>query len=270
MKVTKAVILAAGLGTRMRRCDGATNLSAAQEAAAQDGLKAMIPIDRPFLDYVLSGLADVGYREICLVIGPAHTQICDYYTHATRQRLRISFALQSQPLGTADALVAAADFAGEDPFIVINSDNDYPASALAALRDVSSSATIGFVRDALIRHGNIAPDRVAGFAIMDQDPDRCLRRIVEKPDPETIARVAGPVLVSMNCWRFGTAIFHACRMIDKSPRGEYEIPDAVMYSVRHLDCHYHVIPCREAVLDLSCRKDVESVTQVLRGVEVRL
>ena len=39
----------------------------------------MIPIGRPFLDYVLSGLADAGYRRVCLVVGPEHQAVRDYY-----------------------------------------------------------------------------------------------------------------------------------------------------------------------------------------------
>ncbi len=62
-EIQKVVIPARGLGTRMRKHDGASHLSAAQEAAADTGMKAMIPIKRPFLDYVLSGLADAEQYE---------------------------------------------------------------------------------------------------------------------------------------------------------------------------------------------------------------
>ena len=50
----QVVVLARGLGTRMRKADPAVRLAAVQEAAADTGVKAMIPIGRPFLDYVLS------------------------------------------------------------------------------------------------------------------------------------------------------------------------------------------------------------------------
>ena len=63
-------MLARGLGTRMRREDPAAPLGVDQESAAGTGIKGMIPVGRPFLDYVLSSLADAGYGDICLVIGP--------------------------------------------------------------------------------------------------------------------------------------------------------------------------------------------------------
>ncbi len=67
---TKAVILARGLGTRMRHEDPETTLAPEQAAIADAGLKAMIPVGRPFLDYVLSGLADAGFSDVCIVVAP--------------------------------------------------------------------------------------------------------------------------------------------------------------------------------------------------------
>ncbi|MBN1570130.1 MAG: hypothetical protein JXA73_19970, partial [Acidobacteria bacterium] len=94
----KAVIMARGLGTRMRKADASAVLSRDQMEAAGTGVKAMIPIGRPFLDYVLSGLADAGYSRLCLVIGPKHQGMRDYYRRqAPPKRVRIDFAIQGKP-----------------------------------------------------------------------------------------------------------------------------------------------------------------------------
>src|SRR6266542_906845 len=93
--IEKAVILAAGLGTRMRKADGAAPLDPEQAAAADTGVKAMIPIGRPFLDYVISALADSGIRDICLVIGPAHDAIRDYYAPRARPLRRSAAAARN-------------------------------------------------------------------------------------------------------------------------------------------------------------------------------
>ena len=157
----KAVILARGRGTRMRADDGAAPLDSRQAAVADTGVKALIPLaNRPFLDYVLSTLADAGCRRICLVVGPEQRAIRDYYLHEVQlQRLSIEFAVQEEAHGTADAVSAAAEFAGRDPFLMVNSDNFYPLAAYQALRDQPGPAVALFERDALLAGSNIAPDR---------------------------------------------------------------------------------------------------------------
>ena len=135
----QVVILARGLGTRMRKSDPAVALDPALAAAADSGVKAMIPIGRPFLDYVLGVAADAGITRACLVVGPEHGQIQKYYTELRPRRMTIEFAVQVQPLGTADAVAAAEQVVGQRPFLMINSDNYYPLQALCGLRDASGA-----------------------------------------------------------------------------------------------------------------------------------
>src|SRR5215216_2009035 len=114
----------------MRAPDTAASLTAEQAASADAGMKAMIPIDRPFLDYVLSALADAGFSEVCIVIGPEHAAIRQHYTPATLTRLHVGFRIQPEPRGTADGLLAAADFVAGGSAVVLNADNYYPARTL--------------------------------------------------------------------------------------------------------------------------------------------
>jgi len=65
-------------------------------------------------------------------------------------------------------------------------------------------------------------------------------------------------------------IFEACRAIDKSPRNEYELPDAVVYSMEQLGQRYKVLVSDEPVLDLSTQADVAAVAERLAEIEVRL
>ena len=133
-RIEKAVIMARGLGTRMRKQDDSAVLDNGQSVAANTGVKAMIPIGRPFLDYVLSALADAGYTRACLVIGPEHQAVRDYFeVQSPPKRIRVEFAIQEKPLGTADAVLAARKFAGDDLFLLMNSDNYYPIEALRRL-----------------------------------------------------------------------------------------------------------------------------------------
>jgi glucose-1-phosphate thymidylyltransferase len=267
----KAVILARGLGTRMQKSDDSAALDADQAAAADTGVKAMIPIGRPFLDYVLSALADAGYRQVCLVVGPDHDSIRRYYhDEAKPERIAVHFAVQPTPEGTADAVAAAEAFAAGDPFLVINSDNYYPAEAFRGLREVTGSATALFERRSLIAGSNIAEDRIQSFAVGLVNGDGLLRRILEKPSDDQLASIPKPHWLSMNCWRFTASIFEACRNIRRSPRGELELPDAVQYTMDKLGETYRVVPVRAPVLDMTSRQDVAEVGRRLAGVEVTL
>jgi len=267
----QAVILARGLGTRMRQADEGAGLDPEQAAAAAAGMKGMIPVGRPFLDFLLSALADAGFREVCLVIGPEHDAVREYYQAPGRvTRLGVSFAVQEKPLGTANAVLAAETAAGHGHFLVCNSDNYYPVPVLAALRELATEGLAGFDAEALVRLGNIPAERVAQFALIQESPDGFLSDIVEKPDPATAAAFGPHARVSMNAWVFGATIFEACRNITPSPRGELEIQDAVRYAMRHLGSRFRVVPVAAGVMDLSRRGDVAEVTRRLAGVEVRL
>jgi glucose-1-phosphate thymidylyltransferase len=269
-RIDKAVILARGLGTRMRKASESAGISPDQAAAADRGIKAMIPVGRPFLDFVLSALADAGFRDVCLVIGPEHDTVRTYYTvEAVPERVRVSFAYQERPLGTSDAVLAAEEFAAGEDFVVLNSDNDYPVSALEALSRLGEPGAVLFEREGLLHNSNIPPERIRAFAVCVVGADGYLQSILEKADAEALGKAAAQSLVSMNCWRFSSAIFTACRKVPRSVRGEFELPKAVDLAIREGLSRFRVVASSEGVLDLSARGDIAAVTARLRGRSAR-
>jgi dTDP-glucose pyrophosphorylase len=267
----KAVVLAAGRGTRMRREDRDARLDAKQAAVADSGLKTMIPIHgRPFFDYVLSALAEAGVEDICVVIGPGPSRIRDHGESLAPERLRLCFAVQEEPLGTADAVLASERFAGGDDFLVMNSDNLYPAAAYRSLRNLDGPGLPVFERERLLARSNFPRERLLKYATLSIGADGYLESVVEKPDAGTLASLSAPVWLSMNLWRFSPRIFEACRRVPPSARGELELPQAVSWAIASLGERLQAVPCEEGVLDLSTRSDVASVSERLRGVEVRL
>ncbi len=264
---TKAVILARGLGTRMRAPDPAAGLDTAASAVADTGLKAMIPVGRPFLDYVLSALADAGFTDACLVIGREHDAVRKHYGMDARpSRIRIHFAIQEQPLGTADAVLAAELFAANDSFVVINSDNYYPAAALAELHRRREPAMVAFARGALTERGNVEPGRVARFGAVEVDEHGMLRSMTGD-DAHAAASTGGRVYASMNCWLFTSEIFAACRAVPVSPRGEKELTQAAQHAIDTLGMRIAVVLSEEPVLDLSSRLDIPRVAALLAEME---
>jgi dTDP-glucose pyrophosphorylase len=276
--VDRAVLLAGGLGRRMREraespAGGAVVLDSEQAAAADAGWKGLVPVPRPFLDYVLSGLAGAGIREVCLVVGPGPNPIRERYESLPMRRIAVRFAVQESPRGTADATLAAEEFTEGADFLLANADNYYPVVAYRALRRLSGPGLPVFERDTLLRRGNVSPERIARYATLRIGSDGYLAHIDEKPGPEAVAALAAdgaPVLVSMNLWRFSPGIFEACRRVAVSARGERELPQAVQLGIDSLGLRFRAVPCDEGVLDLSTRADVASVERALAGVSVSL
>jgi dTDP-glucose pyrophosphorylase len=268
--VSKAVILAAGLGTRMQADDESTSLAPEQAAAAAAGAKAMIPVGRPFLDYVLASLADAGFADVCIVVGP-HDEIvrARYRDGLVLSRLRVAFAVQSAAIGTADALLAAEEWVAGEPFVVLNADNYYPVDGLRQLRQSGEQATLAFSRAGLLQDGMIPPERIARYALLEVDQHGYLTDVTEKPDEVTFASHRDAP-ISMNVWRFDAGIFRACREVQPSSRGELELPNAVRLAVRVVGARIRALPTDAPVLDLSHRADIPAVTARLRAVEVAL
>jgi dTDP-glucose pyrophosphorylase len=265
----RAIVLARGLGTRMREAD-ATPLTPAQQRAADAGHKALMPVNgQPFLAFVLSHLADAGLREVALVVAPDHAALREHFAAVPPQRVRLSFVVQPEPRGTADAVLAAASWTGADPFLVMNADNLYPVPALRDLVALDRPGFAAFEADDLVATSNIPADRVRAFALVEVDENGYLREIVEKPADQSSNRAASAFrrksAVSMNLWRFDARIYDACRDVPRSARGEYELPEAVGLAIAR-GMRITAVPASGPVLDLSRRADAADVERRLSGV----
>lgn len=265
----KVVVLARGLGTRMRKDSPGADMTDEQRRAADAGMKAMIPVGRPFLDHCLSAYADAGYTQACLVIGPEHDAVRDYYGSLETSRMTITTAIQTKPLGTADAVLAAEAFVDGERFAMVNGDNYYPADVMRAVREATGHVAAGFDRDALVAGGNIPADRLRAFALLVTDADGRLRQIVEKPTEEQFAELSADARVSMNCFGFDASVFDAARRVRPSARGELEIVDAVRELI-DAGQPVEILPVSGGVLDLSNRDDVSAVADRLEHSPVHL
>jgi glucose-1-phosphate thymidylyltransferase len=229
----------------------------------------MIPIRRPFLEYVISALADAGITEVVLVIGPEHDAVRRHFLQdAPPRRVHVRMAIQEHPLGTANAVTSAAAVIGSEPFLVLNADNYYPAETFRLLADEDTAGVVAFDRDALVREGNIDAERVRSFAVLDVGHDGLLRGIIEKPGVALDLESDAARWVGMNLWAVTPEIVQACREVPKSSRGEYELPEAVAMAVRH-GVAVRAVCVSAAVLDLSHRGDIASVVARLGDLDPR-
>lgn len=261
-KAVKAVILAGGLGKRMRTEADEVSLTAEQKAAADAGLKAIVPLadGRSLIELSLANLNAAGFSKFVIVVGAESKAIRE---HCAPFAFDIDFAVQEKPLGTANALLAAESFVSEEElFGVFNSDDLYPVTPLRELIAAAKPAMLAFERKALIERGNVSEERIAKFATVETDANGDLKAIVEKPES-----VDADALISMNAWVFSPKIFAACRAVMPSVRGEYELTSAAEYMVKTLGENIAAIRVKAGVLDLSSRADIAGITKFIERNE---
>jgi bifunctional UDP-N-acetylglucosamine pyrophosphorylase/glucosamine-1-phosphate N-acetyltransferase len=188
-----AIILAAGLGTRLRPYTEKTP-------------KPLLAIrGRPILDWSLGALPRAVDRVV-VVVNYLAEQIEAYLktqTHITSWEV----VRQEQPRGTGDALRSCRDRLRPSSFLVLNGDDLYGAADLTALAGCPAG---------LLVHPVDEPSR---FGIAFQKPDGTLVRLVEKPP------LTGSHLANTGAYVFPPHVFQT--ELTVSARGEFEITDYV-------------------------------------------
>jgi bifunctional UDP-N-acetylglucosamine pyrophosphorylase/glucosamine-1-phosphate N-acetyltransferase len=202
-----AIILAAGKGTRLRPHTDTVP-------------KPLLPVrGRPILDWILAALPPVD--RLVVVVNYLGGQIVDYLT-TQRHTPNWVTVRQDVPRGTGDALMACKGRVAADRVMVLNADDLIGRADLARLAGVPMG---------ILAH-QVAEPRAYG--ILFPKPDGTLDRIVEKPDLD------GPQLANIGGYVFPKAVFDLT--LPLSPRGEYEITDAVaQLATRH---PFHVVEAK--------------------------
>jgi glucose-1-phosphate thymidylyltransferase len=261
-----AIVLAGGRGRRLQASDASALASEVQRRAAARGLKVLMPVGpdgRRLVDVVLERLVEAGVRDVVLVVPPDHAELAAHLAAHPTPGLRTRLAVQPVANGTAGAVAAAAPHVTAPACLVVNGDNVYPADALTALVALDGCGLAGFTRASLEHDSGFPPERVAAFAIVEHDADGWLTGIREKPPVDLIAP---DTPVSMNLWRMDQAMLAACADVAPSPRGELELPDAVLLAVSR-GTRVKVMPATGAVLDLTTAADVAVVSRALAPQE---
>ncbi|MBI1357343.1 MAG: NTP transferase domain-containing protein [Acidobacteria bacterium] len=200
--VTKAVTLAAGRGTRMGEL-------------TEDCPKPMLPLGgRPMLAHQIERLEAAGIREVLIVIGYKGQMVRDYFAQHPPAQARVEYAVQEVADGTGSAAKLARDFAAGDPFLMVYGDNLVEPAVYQALLEQAAGAEMVLA----VKH---VEDPYQGAAVY-VDGDR-VTRIIEKPPQGT----STTNWVNAGIYVFQPSIFTELDRLVLSPRGEYELTDAV-------------------------------------------
>jgi len=233
MKVRKAVIIAAGRGTRFL-------------PVTRSQPKEMLPLlDRPLIHYAVEEALDSGIKQVIMVTARGKSAIEDYFDHSSelehfleqkgdKERLKqmramsrmadISYVRQKEQLGLGHAILVATEIVGNEPFAVILPDDiiDSPVPALKSMLGVYEQYGGGVLAVERVsdedtsRYGIIEPEKVAEriYQVMN---------LVEKPGPSKAPSRLGIV----GRYVLPPEIFEALKVTPPGTGNEIQVTDAL-------------------------------------------
>lgn len=230
----KALVLAAGEGTRLRPLTSSTPKP------------LLILAGKPYLSHLFNALRSSGVDEIVLLVGFKSNRIREYFGDGSKLGFRISYLEQKERLGTAHA-VGMARNEMKDDFVCVNGD------VLISPQDVA-----GIIQKHKRERGTVmgvvqVPDPTR-FGVIEEKDGRMVR-IVEKPE------VPPTDLINAGIFVFTSKIFDMIARTERSPRGEYEITDSLNMLAQKEHVHLHRL--QDYWMDVGRPWDLLKANQVL-------
>src|SRR5215211_1073052 len=202
-KTEKTVILAAGRGTRMR------------ELTAELP-KPMIEVrGKPVLQHIIEGLRDAGIRDCLIVVGYRADAVREFFGGGSRYNIAIQYAAQTVQDGTGRVVELARDFVADRPFILAYGDILVDAANYKRVVDLPDDVEAVLT----VTRGE---DVSKGGAVFVND-EMELVDLREKPKP---GEPTSP-WYNAGLYAFRPSIFEFIAKLKPSPRGEYELTDAI-------------------------------------------
>lgn len=230
--VTKAIIPVAGWGVRRLPITKAIE-------------KCMLPIgNRPLVDYVVQDCLGAGIKDVYFIVSEQSQQIRTFYgeNEALNAALAekgktdelamitpddsVSYHFITQPnkgkYGTAVPVALAAEFIGEGESVVVLMGDDFiwnedGSSEVARLLESTPEGACGLLA------APVAREDVSKYGVIAMDENNNYLNMVEKPQPDE----APSILINISKYLLTKEVVDACADLPESPRGEYELPDAV-------------------------------------------
>ena len=233
MKVRKAVVLAAGYGTRLL------------PATKAQPKEALLLVDKPIIQYTVEEAAASGLEQVIIVTSSGKRAVEDHFDRSPElertlqekgedaklaeiRRItdlaHIVYVRQHEQRGIGDAVLTVRDVVGDEPFVLLFPDDVIVADVPAARQLISAFETHG---GSVVAVEEVARDDLSSYGIIDGEPvsDRAyrLRGLVEKPAPDEAPSNLGIV----GRYVFTPRIFDAIARTPPGKGGEVQITDAM-------------------------------------------
>lgn len=239
MRIRKAVVLTAGLGTRLIPFSKEMPKEMLPLCVLENGVLVL----KPILQMLYEQLYEAGIREFCFIVGRNKRLVENHFTpdwdfvellqnkgkdslarilvdfYNKLEDSHITWVTQPTPLGTGDALLRAERFVEYETFIASAGDNIY----------LGENMVIKLLKEYDKYSGNFLTGRRVknpskyGVILYEEleDPIVRVKGILEKPEKPPAN------LVNTSLYVFDSVVFKALRKTRKSPRGEIEVTDAI-------------------------------------------
>ncbi|MFI2032946.1 glucose-1-phosphate thymidylyltransferase [Streptomyces buecherae] len=198
----KALVLAGGTGSRLR-------------PITHTAAKQLVPVaNKPVLFYGIESIVAAGITEIGVVVGETAAEIRTTLGDGSRFGAQITYLPQERPLGLAHAVLIARDWLGEDDFVMYLGDNFIVGGITSLVEEFRAERPDARIVLTRVKEPSL-------FGVAELGPDGQVVTLEEKP------RHPRSDLALVGIYLFSPAIHDAVAALEPSPRGEWEITDAL-------------------------------------------
>ncbi|MCE8424244.1 MAG: NTP transferase domain-containing protein [Candidatus Methanoperedens sp.] len=209
----KGIILAGGTGSRLYPLTKVTN-------------KHLLPVyDKPMIYYPLQTLIDAGIKEIMVVSGRGHAgHFLELLGSGGEFGIHLTYEIQEEAGGIAQALGLAEDFADDGSIIVILGDNIFQDNVYDAVESFRSGARVFLKKVMDAKRFGVAEIRGSNIVSIEEKPAL----------PKSNLAVSGLYI-------YDTKVFEIIKKLRPSGRGELEITDVNNEYIRMEDMSYSML-----------------------------
>ena len=243
----KGIILAGGSGTRLYPLTRVTS-------------KQLLPIyDKPKIYYPMSVLMNAGIREILIISTPEDTPRFEkLFRDGKELGLKLSYAVQQEPNGLAQAFVIGADFIGNDNVAMVLGDNIFAGhglnkrlrKAVDTARRGEGATVFGYYVDDPERFGIVEFDETGKAVSLEEKPKK----------PKSNYCVTG-------LYFYDNKVVEYAKALKPSSRGEYEITDLNKIYLNDGKLHVEILGQGFTWLDTGTHESLVDATNFIKTVE---